>query len=74
MAGRVAFLAPSHDPASAEKGGVAPGMVADVAVLSQDVTRVPAAALPAAKSLLSIVGGRAYAAPQFIDAAKHGAA
>ena len=55
----------------AEKGVLAPGMLADIAVLSQDVTTAPAAALPATKSLLTIVGGRvAYAAPNFVGATK----
>jgi hypothetical protein len=52
--------------AEAEKGMLTPGMLADVAVLSQDVTKVPTAALPATKSLLTIIGGRvAFAAPEF---------
>ena len=59
------------ESAEVEKGMLVPGMLADIAVLSQDVTRVPAAALPATKSLLTIVGGRiAYAAPEFIGATK----
>ncbi|HET7584951.1 MAG TPA: amidohydrolase [Gemmatimonadaceae bacterium] len=41
-----------------EKGTLAPGMLADLAVLSQDVFTVPAAALPATTSVLTIVGGR----------------
>lgn len=41
-----------------EKGTLAPGMLADLAVLSQDVFVVPAAALPATTSVLTIVGGR----------------
>ncbi|WP_375403012.1 amidohydrolase [uncultured Sphingomonas sp.] len=54
------------ESAEVEKGMLVPGMLADIAVLSQDVIRVPAAALPATKSLLTIVGGRiAYAAPEF---------
>jgi predicted amidohydrolase YtcJ len=58
-------------PAHAEfkediKGMLAPGMLADIAVLSRDVTKVPAAVLPSTKSLLTIVGGQvAYAAAEF---------
>jgi predicted amidohydrolase YtcJ len=41
-----------------EKGTLAPGMAADLAVLSQDIFQVPAQALPATTSVLTIVGGR----------------
>jgi hypothetical protein len=41
-----------------EKGALAPGMLADLAVLSQDVFVVPSAALPATTSVLTVVGGR----------------
>ncbi len=41
-----------------DKGTIAPGMLADVAVLSQDIFTVPAPALPATTSELTIVGGR----------------
>jgi predicted amidohydrolase YtcJ len=41
-----------------EKGRLAPGMLADVAVLSQDIFAVPAEALPATTAELTIVGGR----------------
>jgi hypothetical protein len=44
--------------AEREKGTLAPGMLADLAVLSQDVFRVPAQALPATVSVLTVVGGR----------------
>lgn len=44
--------------AEREKGTLAPGMLADLAVLSQDVFTVPAAALPATRSVLTMVGGR----------------
>jgi len=44
--------------AEREKGTLAPGMLADLAVLSQDVFTVPADALPATTSVLTIVGGR----------------
>lgn len=39
------------------KGALAPGMLADLAVLSQDIFRVPAPELPKTVSLLTIVGG-----------------
>jgi predicted amidohydrolase YtcJ len=41
-----------------EKGTLAPGMLADVAVLSQDDFNVPPTALPGTSSELTIVGGR----------------
>ncbi len=41
-----------------EKGTLAPGMLADIAVLSQDVFTVQPTALPATTSVLTIVGGR----------------
>lgn len=41
----------------AEKGTLAHGRLADLAVLSQDVFTVPLEQLPATKSLLTIVGG-----------------
>ncbi|HEX3159050.1 MAG TPA: amidohydrolase [Gemmatimonadaceae bacterium] len=41
-----------------EKGTLAPGMLADLAVLSQDAFRVPIDALPMTVSVLTIVGGR----------------
>jgi predicted amidohydrolase YtcJ len=44
--------------AEAEKGRIAPGMLADFAVLSQDIFTVPAAALPATRSELTVIGGR----------------
>ncbi|MEO5813652.1 MAG: amidohydrolase family protein [Gemmatimonadaceae bacterium] len=44
--------------AEREKGSLAPGMLADLAVLSQDIFIVPAAALPATTSMLTIVGGQ----------------
>jgi predicted amidohydrolase YtcJ len=39
------------------KGAFAPGMLADLAILSQDVFRVPPAELPKTVSLLTVVGG-----------------
>ncbi|GJG89312.1 amidohydrolase [Gemmatimonadetes bacterium T265] len=48
------------------KGTLAPGMLADLAVLSQDAMTTPTDALPGTRSLLTIVGGRvAFAAPEF---------
>lgn len=41
-----------------EKGTLAPGMLADLAVLSQDIFTVPANALPATVSVLTMVGGK----------------
>ncbi len=41
-----------------EKGTLAPGMLADLAVLSQDIFAVPPQALPATRSVLTIIGGR----------------
>ena len=44
--------------AEGERGTLAPGMFADLAVLSQDVFTVPPNALPGTTSVLTIVGGR----------------
>lgn len=44
--------------ADQRKGTIAPGMLADLAVLSQDVFRVPVARLPATTSVLTMVGGQ----------------
>ena len=41
-----------------EKGILAPGMLADLAVLSQDIFSLPPAALPRTTSVLTLVGGR----------------
>jgi predicted amidohydrolase YtcJ len=41
-----------------EKGTLAPGMLADLAVLSQDIFTVPAPALPSTHSMRTILGGR----------------
>lgn len=41
-----------------EKGTLAPGMLADLAVLSQDIFLIPAQALPATTSVLTVIGGR----------------
>jgi predicted amidohydrolase YtcJ len=43
--------------AERDKGVLAPGMLADLAVLSQDVFTVPAPSLPATVSVLTLVGG-----------------
>ncbi len=40
-----------------EKGTLMPGMLADLAVLSQDIFTVPTEALPATVSVLTLVGG-----------------
>jgi predicted amidohydrolase YtcJ len=40
------------------KGTIAPGMLADLAVLSQDIFTVPPGALPATTSVLTMLGGR----------------
>ncbi|MEP7298556.1 MAG: amidohydrolase family protein, partial [Burkholderiales bacterium] len=48
----------------ARQGRIAPGMAADIAVLSQDVLTIPAAALPATRSVLTLVDGEiAYEEP-----------
>ncbi|MGE5813246.1 MAG: amidohydrolase [Acidobacteriota bacterium] len=44
--------------ADQEKGTLAPGMLADVAILSQDVFTVPPDALPNTTALTTIVGGK----------------
>lgn len=41
-----------------EKGTLRPGMLADLAVLSQDIFTVPLEALPGTSSLLTIIGGK----------------
>ena len=41
-----------------QKGQLAPGMLADVAVLSADLFSVPAAEMPALRSVLTIFGGK----------------
>lgn len=41
-----------------KKGRIAPGMLADVAVLSQDVLEVPAEMLPDTRSVLTIIDGK----------------
>jgi predicted amidohydrolase YtcJ len=49
-------------------------MLADLAVLSQDVFTVPAAALPTTVSVLTVVGGKvAYDAGGLVDAGRAGA-
>lgn len=44
--------------AEREKGTLAPGMLADLAVRSQDVYTVPPPMLPATTSVLTVVGSR----------------
>ncbi len=44
--------------AEQEKGSIAPGMLADVAILSQDIFTVPPEALPATVAVTTIVGGK----------------
>ncbi len=44
--------------AEREKGTLAVGMLADLAVLSQDIFTIPPPALPATRSILTLVGGR----------------
>ncbi|HET7695441.1 MAG TPA: amidohydrolase family protein [Vicinamibacterales bacterium] len=44
--------------AERQKGTIAPGMLADLALLSQDIFKVPAPELPRTTSLLTIVNGR----------------
>ena len=43
--------------AEKEKGALSAGMLADLAVLSQDIFTVPADKLPATTSVLTLVGG-----------------
>jgi predicted amidohydrolase YtcJ len=40
-----------------QKGTIAPGMLADLAILSQDIFTAPPNALPATHSVLTLVGG-----------------
>ena len=44
--------------AEQDKGTLAPGKLADLAVLSQDIFKVPPSALPKTHSVLTLVGGR----------------
>ena len=44
--------------AESEKGTIAPGKLADLAILSQDIFTVPTERLPATESILTVVGGR----------------
>jgi hypothetical protein len=41
-----------------DKGSLEPGKLADLAVLSQDIFKVPANDLPKAESVLTLVGGK----------------
>ena len=58
-----ALIAYTHGSAYAEnkeqdKGQLRPGMLADLAVLSQNIFTVPLEALPATHSLLTLIGGK----------------
>lgn len=58
-----AVIAHTHGAAYAEfeehrKGTLASGKLADLAVLSQDIFQVPIEALPATRSVLTLVGGK----------------
>jgi predicted amidohydrolase YtcJ len=44
--------------AEKEKGTLEPGKLADLAVLSQDIFKVPPQEIPKTESLLTIVGGK----------------
>ena len=44
--------------AESQKGSLAPGMLADIAVLSQDIFTVPVEVLSRTESVLTLVGGR----------------
>jgi predicted amidohydrolase YtcJ len=54
-----------------DKGTLMPGMLADLAVLSQDIFTVPLEALPRTESVLTMIGGRieydAGAIPAMVD-------
>jgi hypothetical protein len=41
-----------------KKGVLKPGMLADIAVLSQDVTTAPAPSLPGTHAWMTMVGGK----------------
>lgn len=45
--------------AESQRGALVPGMLADLAVLSQDIFSTPLEALPGTESVLTLVGGRA---------------
>lgn len=58
-----ALVAYTHGSAYAElmetqKGRLAPGMLADLAILSQDIFKIPTVELPSTTSLFTVVGGR----------------
>ena len=40
------------------KGKIAPGFLADLAILSQDIFKVPVGALPETRSVLTVIGGK----------------
>lgn len=56
-----------------EKGRIAPGLLADLAVLSQDIFTIPVERLPATRSVLTLLGGRAVYDPNgWLAAGKSG--
>jgi predicted amidohydrolase YtcJ len=56
---KILTAGPAYAEFQERKNGVlAPGMLADVAVLSQDVMTATAAALPGTKSVLTVIGGK----------------
>jgi predicted amidohydrolase YtcJ len=60
--------------AEADKGILAPGKLADLAVLSQDIFTVPVGDLPKTRSVLTLVGGRIIYDGKVLDSdAKAGA-
>ena len=50
--------------AERQKGTIAPGMLADVALLSQDIFKIPITDLPRTTSVLTIVNGRVVHEPR----------
>ena len=50
-------LTPRAEMLETQKGTLAPGMLADLAILSQDIFTAPPDALPATFSVLTLVGG-----------------
>lgn len=51
------FMSAFAESAEKEKGRIAPGFLADIAVLSQDIFSVPLASLPETTSVLTIIDG-----------------
>ena len=50
-----------------DKGSLEPGKLADLAVLSQDIFKVPANDLPKTASVLTMVGGKIVYDPKVIS-------